>query len=77
MHIVPNGCGCDPAMIQPSRQSLENVETPGPDFSRAAKNENQIGRQLLLGRTLSEKLCPERILDRKKAQELKPRPRCG
>jgi hypothetical protein len=35
MRIVPNGCGCDPAMIQPSRQSLENVETPGARRSRA------------------------------------------
>src|SRR5258707_6424591 len=23
MHLVPNGCGCHPAMIQPSRQSLD------------------------------------------------------
>src|SRR5882757_9881527 len=40
MHIVPNGCGYDPAMIQQSRRSPENVETRGHGFSRAAQESN-------------------------------------
>ncbi len=28
MHLVPNGCGCHPAMIQPSRQSLDKCRNP-------------------------------------------------
>src|SRR5882757_8716479 len=34
-----NGCGCDPAMIQPSRKSLENLETPGTGFTGCGKTE--------------------------------------
>src|SRR5713226_6928803 len=45
MHIVPNGCGCDAAMIQPSRKSLENVETPGPGRSPGWRVESEKSRR--------------------------------
>jgi hypothetical protein len=40
MHIVGKGRGCDLTMIQPSRQSLENVETPGAFLRKAPHTAN-------------------------------------
>src|SRR5258708_5461861 len=48
MHIVPNSCGCDPAIIQPSRcapacrgKSLENVETPAARLKSCPDTKHQ------------------------------------
>jgi hypothetical protein len=44
MHIVPNGCGCDPGMIQQSRKSPQKCRNfQGHDFSRAERNRTDEG----------------------------------